>query len=144
MPEGGYPAPWAGRQVAVTLPEQIDVSNAAQVSKGLLGVINRGAAILIVDMTATRSFDYAGADALGRSCQRANANSTALLLVVPGQVMRQVLSMIGLDRLAAIYPSLAAAAAAMAQVPMPRPAELARADGHATAPRSRLRGPDSR
>jgi hypothetical protein len=39
--EGSYPAPWAGRQVIVTLPEQIDVSHADQVSKSLLGVINR-------------------------------------------------------------------------------------------------------
>ena len=30
-----------GRQVIVTLPEQIDVSHADQVSKSLLGVINR-------------------------------------------------------------------------------------------------------
>ena len=35
--EGSYPAPWAGRQVIVTLPEQIDVSHADQVSKNLLG-----------------------------------------------------------------------------------------------------------
>jgi len=35
--EGSYPARWAGRQVIVTLPEQIDVSNAGQVSKSLLG-----------------------------------------------------------------------------------------------------------
>jgi anti-anti-sigma regulatory factor len=46
------------------VPEQIEVSNADQVSKSLLGVINRGATTLIVDMTATRSCDHAGANAL--------------------------------------------------------------------------------
>jgi anti-anti-sigma factor len=131
--EGSYPAPWAGRQVIVTLPEQIDVSNADQVSKSLLGVINRGATTLIADMTATRSCDHAGANALMRAYQRASANGTALLLVVPVPLMRQVLSLNGLHRLVPIYPSLAAASAALAQASMPRPAGRARTRNGAPA-----------
>jgi anti-anti-sigma regulatory factor len=38
----------------VTLPEHIDVSNADQIREELLSAINRGAAALIADLTATR------------------------------------------------------------------------------------------
>jgi anti-sigma B factor antagonist len=120
--EGSSPAPWAGRHVIVTLPEQIDVSNAGQVSKSLLGVIDRGATALIADMTATRSCDHAGADALAGAYQRTLASGTALLLVVPGPIMRHALGMTGLDRLVPIYPSLAAASAALVETPTPGPA----------------------
>jgi hypothetical protein len=85
-------------------------------------VIERGAAALIADMTATRSCDHAGADALAGAYQRALASGTALLLVVPGPIVRHTLSLTGLDRLVPIYPSLAAASAALAQTPTPGPA----------------------
>lgn len=64
-----------GRQVIVTLLEQIDGSNAGQVRRSLHGVINHGATIVTADTTS--------------------ANGTALLLVVPGPIMRQVLSLNG-------------------------------------------------
>jgi anti-anti-sigma regulatory factor len=44
-----------GRQAIVTLPEQIDVTNAGQIREELLLVINHGAAALIPDMTARRA-----------------------------------------------------------------------------------------
>jgi anti-anti-sigma regulatory factor len=50
-----------GRQAVVALPEHIDVSNASQIREELLWVINRGAATLIADMTATLSCDQSGA-----------------------------------------------------------------------------------
>jgi hypothetical protein len=50
----------------VALPEHAGQSNAAQVSEESLSVINCGADALIVDLTATISGDYAGADALLR------------------------------------------------------------------------------
>ncbi len=46
-----YPVQRAGRQVIVTLPEHIDVSNTGQIREELLSLI-RGAATLIADMTA--------------------------------------------------------------------------------------------
>jgi anti-anti-sigma regulatory factor len=76
------PARWVGRQAVVTLPEHIDVSNAGQIREELLSVINRGAAALIADMTATLSCDYAGADAVVRAYPRAVTNGTQLRLVV--------------------------------------------------------------
>jgi anti-sigma B factor antagonist len=107
-----YPVQWMGQQAVVALPEHIDVSNAGQIREELLSVINRGAAALIADMTATLSCDQAGADAVMRAYQRAHASGTQLRLVVTAEVVRRVLGINGLDRLIPIYPCVEAATAA--------------------------------
>ena len=112
MFEHTYPVRWIGPHAVVELPEHIDVSNAGQIREELLSVINRGAAVLIVDMTATVSCDHAGADAVVRAYQRTVASNTKLRLVVTAQIVRRLLSLDGLDRLVSIYPSLEAAIAA--------------------------------
>jgi len=109
-----YPVRWAGTEAVVTLPEDIDLSNAGQIREQLLTVINRGAAVLIADMTATISCDYVGAEAMIRAYQRAVISGTDLRLVVTAQIVRRVLSYKGLDRLVSIYPSLEAAQAVRA------------------------------
>ena len=130
---------WLGRQAVVALPEHIDVSNAGQIREELLSVINRGAAAVIADMTATVSCDHAGADAVARAHQRAIVNGTQLRLVVIAPIVRRVLSLSGLDRLISIYPSLDAAVAAgapAAAVPLvPGPARTD-ADGRAPSRRA--------
>jgi len=130
---------WLGRQAVVALPEHIDVSNAGQIREELLSVINRGAAAVIADMTATVSCDHAGADAVARAHQRAIVNGTQLRLVVTAAIVRRVLSLSGLDRLISIYPSLDAAVAAgapAAAVPLvPGPARTD-ADGQAPSRRA--------
>jgi anti-sigma B factor antagonist len=100
---------WVGRQAVVRLPDHIDLSNAGLISEELLALINRDAAALIVDMTATASCDYAGAETLVRAYKRAVASGTQLRLVVPAEVVRRVLSLSGLDRLVSVYPSREAA-----------------------------------
>ena len=115
MPDDRCRVHWAARQAVVTLPEHIDSSNADEVREQLLWVINRGAAVLIADLTGTVSCDYSGADALARAYRRAVANGTQLRLVVLADVVRRVLSLNGLDRLAAVYPSLDGAVAAGAE-----------------------------
>ena len=49
------PGRWTRLQAVVRLPEHLDVCSAAQVSDVLLAAINRGAAALTADMTATVS-----------------------------------------------------------------------------------------
>jgi anti-sigma B factor antagonist len=120
-----YPVRWAGWQAVVVLPEHIGQANAGQVSEELLSVINRGAAVLIVDMTATISCDYTGADALLRARQRALSSGTELRLAVTDRMVRRTLSLSGLDHMISIYPSLEAAIAADAS---------AAPDGAADAP----------
>jgi anti-sigma B factor antagonist len=110
--EDTYPVRWTGRQAVVTLPEHIEVANAGQIGEELLSVINRGAAALIADMTATLSCDHSGADAVVRAYQRALVSGAQLRLVVTAPAVRRVLSVNGLDRLISVYPSLDAAIAA--------------------------------
>jgi anti-anti-sigma factor len=131
-----YPVRWTGGHAVVTLPRNIDVSNAGQISEQLLSVISRGATELIADMTATASCDHAGADAVARAYQRATANGTQLRLVVTAQVVRRVLSLNGLDRVVPVYPSLEAATAVGPAVVIPfTPSSPAADDGQAAHPR---------
>jgi anti-anti-sigma factor len=128
MPDDRFPIQWAGQQALVTLPQHIDRGNAGQIREQLLWIINRGAAVLIADLTGTVSCDYSGADALGRAHHRAVANGTELRLVVTAAAVRRVLALNGLDRLAAVYPDLHGALAAGAgrrRVPGERGTRLA-------------------
>ncbi len=71
-----FPVEWAGRQAVVAFPAHIDVSNVGQLRDRLLAVINRGAAVLIADMTGTASCDHAAVEAVARACQRAAVSGT--------------------------------------------------------------------
>src|SRR5271165_7148013 len=119
MGDDPFPVEWTGRQAIVAFPGHVNVSNVSQLRDRLLSVINRGAAVLIADMTETASCDHQAVAALARACQRAAMNGTQLRLVVTAPVIRRVLGIEGLDRLVSIYPSLEAAAAAGPPVPAP-------------------------
>ncbi len=107
-----FPVEWTGRQAIVAFPWHVDLSNAGRLRDRLLAVINRGAAVLIADMTDTVSCDHSAVEALARACQRALVSGTQVRLVVSAPAVRRVLSIEGLDRLVPIYPSLEAATAA--------------------------------
>jgi len=119
MADDLFPATWTGRRAIVSFPEQVDISNVDQLRDRLLSVINRGATVLIADMTSTVSCDHAAVDAIARACQRAAASGTQLRLVVAAPLVRRVLSIEGLDRLVSIYPLLDAALAAGSAIPAP-------------------------
>ena len=112
VPDDIYPVRWTGQQAVVAFPEEVDVSNAGQIREELLSVINRGAAVLIADMTDTVACDHAGVDAIGRVYQRALVSGTELRLVVGSEIVRRVLAMSGVDRVVSIYPFVAASLAA--------------------------------
>jgi anti-sigma B factor antagonist len=112
VPDGRNPVEWVGRQAIVRLPDNIDLFNAGSLGEDLLALTGRGAAALIVDMTATASCDHAAAEALVRACRPAVASGAQLRLVAPAEVIRRVLRLNGLDRLVSVYPSREAALAA--------------------------------
>ena len=112
MHDDPFSVEWTGRQAIVAFPAQVDVSNAGQLRDRLLSVINRGAAVLVADLTGTVSCDHAAVTALARACQRGAVSGTQVRLVVTAPVVRRVLSLEGLDRVVSIYPSLEAATAA--------------------------------
>lgn len=121
MGDDSFPVEWTGRQAIVAFPSHVDVSNVGQLRDRLLSVINRGAAVLIADMTGTASCDHSAVEAIARACQRAAISGTQVRLVVTAPVVRRVLGIEGLDRLVSIYPSLEAAAAAGRRPSDPEP-----------------------
>ena len=98
-----YPVLWTGQHAVVVLPDHMDVSNAAEVRSELLGTINRGATVMIADMSGTVSCDHSGAEAVARAYQRAVVSGTDLRLVVTSHAVRHEITVGGLDWLVPIY-----------------------------------------
>lgn len=115
MADDAFPVQWTGQQAVVTLPEHIDDSSTDHVRDQLLQIINRGAAVLIADLSRTVYCDYSGAYALARAQQRAIALGTELRLVATRDVARRVFTLTGPGRPVAVYPDLDGAIAAGAE-----------------------------
>jgi anti-sigma B factor antagonist len=116
MPQERFPVAWLGEAAVITLPEEIDISNSEQVRDELLLLVNRGPAVLIVDMAETTFCDSAGVNALVRAHKRATANGAEIRLVVSSLGVQRVLSITGVDRLIPVYPSMTAS--------LPEPSEV--------------------
>jgi anti-anti-sigma factor len=112
MAEGVEPAAWADPRAVVAFPEHVDVSNAGQIREQLATAFDRGAAVVIADMSATASCDDAGVDALARAYQQAAIRRADLRLVATAPAVRRQLAAQGLDRLVRVYSSVEAAVAA--------------------------------
>jgi anti-anti-sigma factor len=95
----------ARRAVVVALPEEIDVCNAAGAAEELTAAVSRHTAV-IIDMSATRFCDCAGARAIVRAHQRATGSGAELRLVVTAAPVRRIFGLMGADRLLDIYPSV--------------------------------------
>jgi anti-sigma B factor antagonist len=106
-----YPVLWIGQVAVVTLPAEIDVTNADAIREELLAVLNQGAVLLVADMSKTDFCDSSGVSALVRVFRHAATSATALRLVVTTPAVLRVLSITGVDRLVDIYPSVAASLA---------------------------------
>jgi anti-anti-sigma factor len=109
MVVGKEPVAWTGRRAVVAFPEHVDMSNAAQIREQLLEVFDRGAAVVIADMSATVWCDYVGVDAVARACQRAAICQADLRLVATAPAVRRLLAAEGLDQLVPVYSSVEAA-----------------------------------
>lgn len=117
MPAGCHEAP---RAAIVALPAEIDVVNAAQVEAELISGA-RPDVTLIADMSTTMFCDCAGARAVYRAGERAAAAGGELRLVITTALVRRLFSLIGIDQVLSVYPSLDAAAASTARGDRPVP-----------------------
>ena len=111
MSQERYPVLWVGQVAVVTLPAEIDVTNAGTVREELLSVLNQGAALLVADLGKTSFCDSAGVSALVRTFRRAATSESSMRLVVSTPAVQRVLSITGVDRLVDTYPSVAASLA---------------------------------
>jgi len=99
------------RAVVVALPEEIDLTNAAGVAEQLTLADHHP--IVIIDMSATRFCDCAGARAIVLAHKRAAEGGAELRLVVTAEPVRRIFGLLGVDRLLDLYPSVEAAHGAM-------------------------------
>ena len=104
--------------VVVALPAEIDMANADQVGQQLGSAFAPGVKTVIADMTATTFCDSSGISMLVRARKQAAANSTQLRLVVTSTAVVRTLTLVRMDHLLPIHPSLIQALAA-AQPPGP-------------------------
>lgn len=102
----------ARRAVVVALPEEIDLTNAAGVAEQLTLASGRHS-VVIIDMSATRFCDCAGARAIVLAHKRAAEGGAELRLVVTAEPVRRIFGLLGADRLLDLYPSVEAAHGAM-------------------------------
>ena len=114
---------WSGPVAVVTAPGEIDITNAEAFRDALLSALNAGAAGLIADLTPTTFLDSSGVTALVRAARRAAATGAALRLAVTAAPILRVLSLVGIDRMIQVHPSVADAVASLPGQPQ-RPATL--------------------
>lgn len=117
MSQEHYPVVWIGQVAVVTLPAEIDVTNADTVRDELSAVLDQGAAMLVADLGRTSFCDSAGVSALVRTFRRASSGGQRMRLVVATPAVQRVLSITGVDRLVDVYPSAAASLAGEAGQP---------------------------
>jgi anti-anti-sigma factor len=104
-----YEVQRVGRHAVITMPAEIDAANADEIGRVLLAAVSPGTAILIIDMSGTTFCDSAGLKAIIAAHARAAKTDTELRLVAPA-VLR-ILTIVGVDQLIPIYPTLEAALA---------------------------------
>lgn len=103
--------------VVVPLPEEIDLTNRAQVYDRLDAAFVSGAVVVVADFTGTRFCDSGALYHLLAVQQRAGARGGQLRLVIPpGGLVRRVSDLLGLESSLRIYPTTRAATA---QLPPP-------------------------
>lgn len=99
------------RPVVITVPEEIDVSNAACVSEQLCSALRCGATVVIANMSRTRFCDSSGVAALVQASKQAAAGHAELRLAVQSGTVLRILQLLKADQVLAVFPSLGAALA---------------------------------
>lgn len=133
MPEQQAGSPPA----VVTLPAEIDLTNADHAGDLLDAAFVAGSAVVIADFTGTTYCDCAAMRAVLTAGDRAAARGAELRLAIrPGTMAGHLADLLGLNRQIPIYPGPAQAAAGQPAVTMPgQTAEMAGISGaHATRP----------
>jgi anti-sigma B factor antagonist len=108
-----FPLIWSGRTAVVAAPGEVDLTNSDGLRDALLGALNAGALGLIVDMTGATFCDSAGITAITRAARRAADNESSMRIAATAPAVLRVLSLVGLDRLIDVYPSVTEALASL-------------------------------
>jgi len=102
-----YEVKRSGQHAVITMPAELDAANADEARRALLGAVSAGPAILVIDMSRTTFCDSAALKAVIGAHTQAVKTSTQLRLVATA-VLR-ILTIVGIDQLIPVYPTLEAA-----------------------------------
>ena len=107
-----FPVERAGDVAVLALPAEVGVSSADQLRDELLALIQQGVTALIVDLSETTFCDSAALGALITAHSRAAETAAELRLVAAQPTVLRVMTIVGVDRLIPVYPTVAAARSA--------------------------------
>jgi anti-anti-sigma factor len=113
---------WSGRHAVVTMPAEIDMTNASDVTDLLAAVAGQSPQVITADMTATEFCDSAGVRALVRAHERAAAAGSELRLVLGDSPAVRIIQLIGLDQIVPLYRDVEQSLATPRNRPDTRPA----------------------
>jgi anti-sigma B factor antagonist len=106
MHDGGFPVELVSGVPVVAAPEEIDITNAPELSSALLEAAADRPRKLVADMTRTRFCDSSGLHALLAAHKRAQADGGELLLVIPSVAVLRVFAITCIDRMIPNFTSL--------------------------------------
>lgn len=100
------------------LPTDVDVANVPAVEAHLRSAVSSDAPGIVVDLAETRYLDSAALNMLFAFNRRLRQRRQTLLLVVPTDAMvRQLITIAGLDSAVDVYPTRAAAIDVIERIP---------------------------
>jgi len=106
MHDGRFPVELVSGVPVVGAPEEIDITNAPELSSALRAAAAGRPGTLVADMTRTRFCDSSGLHALLAAHKRAEAEGGELLLVIPSAPVLRVFALTGFDRMIRNFTSL--------------------------------------
>ena len=115
---------WSGRHAVVTMPTEMDITNASGVSDLLAAVIGQSPELITADMTATAFCDSSGVSALARAHELAAASGIELRLALGGSPAARVVQLIGLDQIMPVYHDVQQSLATPGNRPDSKPSSL--------------------
>ncbi len=95
----------------ITLPGEIDITNAQSIGDELHAAFGSGVAVVIADMSGTAFLDSSGVRYLLLAHEHAAQADAQLRLVIESDAVFRVLRLTGVDRLLKTYPKLQTALA---------------------------------
>jgi phosphoserine phosphatase RsbU/P len=94
---------WSGRHAVVTMPEEIDVTNAPGLAGLLTAVAGQSPEVITADLTATGFCDSAGVEVLARTSQLAATRDAEFRLAIGDSPVTRILQLTGLNTVLPLY-----------------------------------------
>jgi anti-sigma B factor antagonist len=106
---------WDDGRAVVRMPAEIDVTNADEIREVLRAAASHGSSALIIDMSATTFCDSAGVQAIidvyNQVDARNQRSGTHTQVRLVATAVRRILTLVGIDQLIPVYPTVKAALA---------------------------------